>query len=60
MTCELSNEEVGHLRAYVARQVLDKLDHGQNCDWLSEMRQVSVLFINMMLPDLFKVIKLDV
>ena len=28
-----------------------KLDNGQNLDWLSEMREVSVLFINMKLPD---------
>ena len=29
-----------------------QLDHGQDLEWLSEMRQVSVLFINMGLPDI--------
>ena len=29
-----------------------QLDHGQDLEWLSEMRQVSVLFINMSLPDI--------
>ena len=28
-----------------------QLDHGQDLEWLSEMRQVSVMFINMKLPD---------
>jgi len=27
-----------------------KIDHGHDLQWLSEMRQVSVLFINMVLP----------
>lgn len=51
MTYDLNDDEIKELRAYVQEQVLYKLDHGQNLDWLSEMRQVSVLFINMQLPD---------
>uniref|UniRef100_A0A7M5XBN8 Guanylate cyclase domain-containing protein n=2 Tax=Clytia hemisphaerica TaxID=252671 RepID=A0A7M5XBN8_9CNID len=51
MTSNLTSSEIDNLRAYVATPVLDKLDNGQNLDWLSEMRQVSVLFINMKLPE---------
>ncbi|XP_057290575.1 adenylate cyclase type 10-like isoform X2 [Hydractinia symbiolongicarpus] len=50
MTSNLSPQEVQNLRAYVPEPVLHKLDHGQDLEWLSEMRQVSVLFINMQLP----------
>ena len=31
-------------------RLLTQIDHGQDLEWLSEMRQVSVLFINMVLP----------
>jgi len=52
MTINLINgQDAKHLRAYVPEPVLYKLDHGQGLEWLSEMRQVSVLFINMKLPD---------
>ncbi|XP_067031685.1 LOW QUALITY PROTEIN: adenylate cyclase type 10-like [Acropora muricata] len=47
---KLSEQDIADLRAYVSKPVLSKIDHGQDLDWLSEMRQVSVLFINMVLP----------
>eukprot|EP00794_Sanderia_malayensis_P020042 gene20042-22009_t len=50
MNFNLDDEQVQELRSYVAIPVLDKLDNGQDLEWLSEMRQVSVLFINMRLP----------
>ncbi|EDO31218.1 predicted protein, partial [Nematostella vectensis] len=45
-----SLEGEGCLLSYVSKPVLSKIDHGQDLEWLSEMRQVSVLFINMVLP----------
>ncbi|XP_078349307.1 adenylate cyclase type 10-like isoform X2 [Oculina patagonica] len=47
---KLNDQDIEDLRAYVPKPVLSKIDHGQDLEWLSEMRQVSVLFINMVLP----------
>lgn len=51
MTVNLKTTEIECLRSYVPGPVLQKIDNGQDLNWLSEMRRVSVLFINMKLPD---------
>ncbi|KAJ7358882.1 Adenylate cyclase type 10 [Desmophyllum pertusum] len=50
ISSKLNDQDIEDLRAYVSKPVLSKIDHGQDLEWLSEMRQVSVLFINMVLP----------
>lgn len=36
--------------SFFVLSIFFQIDHGQDLEWLSEMRQVSVLFINMVLP----------
>jgi adenylate cyclase 10 len=42
----LTLEEQESLKTYLPKAVMSKFDDGQSLDWLSEMRVVSVLFIN--------------
>ncbi|XP_071834307.1 adenylate cyclase type 10-like isoform X1 [Apostichopus japonicus] len=44
----MTDDEKSRLRKYIIRPVLQKIDDGLHLEYLSEMRQVSVLFINLL------------
>lgn len=49
------HDTIERLKLYVAQPVLKKLDEGQPLDYLSEMRQVTILFINLIIDRSTKV-----
>jgi adenylate cyclase 10 len=42
-----SEEAQKYVRTFILKTVLQKIDYGYDISWLSELRQVSVLFINL-------------